>query len=213
MSFRPWMLLAGAGLAAVAGCATQRDALGEQRPAALDLGELAAAEPRATERVGGDLEARAERIEAAGEAGADVWRWGSCRVTTALPIGYPAPTPPGALEIKHYPRARRAEVGGNSNPDMGMFFAFWPLFRHIQRQGIAMTSPVEMDYAGVGDDGRLDWTGWTMSFLYREPEMGATGTAGSVEVVDRAPVTVLSLGVKGPYGWTRSNEGTRKLRE
>lgn len=72
-------------------------------------------------------------------------------ITTPLPEGYPAPTPPGAIELKRYPSVRRAEFSApmRLNADLGMNGGFFPLFRHIQRRNIAMTSPVEMDYGGV----------------------------------------------------------------
>lgn len=165
------------------------------------------------QRVGGDTSAKAEREAGAGVDGADVWRFERCRITTALPEGYPAPTPPGAIEIKLYPRARRAEVSGEIWPDMGMNVAFWPLFNHIKDRKIAMTSPVEMDYSGVRDDGRLKSDDWTMSFLYREPEMGKVEEDGVVSVVDRAPLLVVSMGQRGNYGVEQANEGLKALRE
>ncbi len=162
-------------------------------------------------RVGGDLDAKAEFAPGGGDDGADLWRFERCRIATALPAGYPAPTPPAALEIKRYPRARRAEVGGEMRPEIGMNVAFWPLFQHIKSRAIAMTSPVEMDYAGTGDDGRLRADSWTMSFLYREPEMGQLETDGAVRVVDREPLLVLSLGQRGDYSWSRDSEGLAVL--
>jgi hypothetical protein len=162
-------------------------------------------------RVGGDLDVKAELVPGGGADGADSWRFDRCRIATALPAGYPAPTPPGALEIKRYPRARRAEVGGAMRPEIGMSMAFWPLFQHIKSREIAMTSPVEMDYAGIGDDGRLRADSWTMSFLYREPEMGQLETDGAVRVVDREPLLVLSLGQRGEYSWSRDSEGLTVL--
>jgi len=96
---------------------------------------------------------------------------------------------------------------------MGMNVAFWPLFNHIKSREIAMTSPVEMDYAGVLDDGRLKTADWTMSFLYREPDMGTVEQDGVVRVVDREPLLVLSLGQRGDYSWARSNDGLKRLRE
>jgi hypothetical protein len=38
-----------------------------------------------------------------------------------------------------------------------------------------------------------------MSFLYRTPDLGPTGRAGPVVVVDTEPMTVLSLGLRGSY--------------
>ena len=134
--------------------------------------------------------------------GTHFYRAGRCRIDTPLPEGYPPPTAPGAIEIKHYPGARRAEVSGDHSPDLASNFAFFRLFEHIQEREIAMTSPVEMDYEpseGESSEGEPE-TGWTMSFLYRTPTMGETGEAGYVTVVDRPAVVVLSIGVRGGYG-------------
>lgn len=164
-------------------------------------------------RVGGDEAARVERTPGAGVDGADVWSFDRCRITTALPEGYPAPTPPEALEIKRYPRARRAEFRASMWPDMGRNVAFWPLFNHIKEREIAMTSPVEMDFSGVDGEGKIQKGPWIMSFLYREPEMGKVEEDGSVSVVDREPVLVLSLGQRGEYETERANEGLARMRE
>jgi uncharacterized surface protein with fasciclin (FAS1) repeats len=151
-------------------------------------------------RVGGDLTARSER------RGED-WVAGACSVTTPLPQGYPAPTPPGAIELKRYPAVRRAEVRGTANPEAGMYGSFMPLFRHIQREGISMTSPVEMDYSDLDGAGAP----WVMSFLYRTPDQGRAGDAGSVVVVDRGPVTVLSIGLTGTTRLDRLREAEADL--
>lgn len=120
-----------------------------------------------------------------------------CRIPTPLPVGYPAPTPPGAIEIKSYPLVRRAQVQGAMAPDLGMNLSFWSLFRHISRRQIAMTSPVEMDYHGFDprDSKRPD--SWTMSFLYRTTEDGPRGVDRSVEIVDLPPMTVVAIGFRG----------------
>lgn len=125
--------------------------------------------------------------------GATGYRADECLTDTALPEGYPRPTAPEALEIKRYPSVRRAEVQGPGADEDGMFGlngyrAFRPLFNHINDRGIAMTAPVEMDYSDQG---------WTMSFLYREPELGGTGKDGPVRIYDAESVTVIALGVKG----------------
>lgn len=146
-------------------------------------------------RVGGDR-AAAVTSERATKEGEDVvvWRFDRCAIDTPLPEGYPAPTPPDAIELKLYPLVRRAEVDDPKSPTG----AFYPLLRHIQSRQIAMTSPVEMDYA-AGPDGEL--RSESMSFLYRRPEQGPTGsTESSVVVRDRPETVVLSIGVRGPLG-------------
>lgn len=165
------------------------------------VGDSVADRENQNQRVGGDLEIRVDK------RGFSYFAAGAS-ITTPLPEGYPAPTPPGAIEIKHYPSVRRAQVtvDGTVNPDRGQNASFWPLFRHIQANGIAMTAPVEMEYEGLSADGKGDLTQWTMSFLYRTPELHPVGTDQAnqnVVIVDTEPVTVLSVGYLGDYNLLR----------
>jgi hypothetical protein len=167
-------------------------------------------------RSGGDREVVAAR------RGGD-WVCGTAAITTPLPVGYPAPTPPGAIDLKTYPSLRRAEVTSQtSHANLGMNLAFFPLFNHIKRRDIAMTSPVEMDYAGMSISGETppvaapkpQLKAMTMSFLYRSPELGPLGgdsQDAKVRVVDTAPATYLSLGLQGGYGLDRVQEGMEQL--
>jgi hypothetical protein len=173
--------------------------------------------PWTTKRVGGDLFALPERIEQGGEV---MFRSGASFIDTPLPVGYPAPTPPGAIELKKYPIVRRAEISATDiNTDGGRNIAFFPLFNHIKERDIAMTSPVEMDYPDLRIEtvqepaGNGSQNNWTMSFLYREPTMGKTGEAGRVRVVDREALTVLSLGMRGNYSSVRDTRGLSQLRD
>lgn len=125
---------------------------------------------------------------------------GSARVTTKLPAGYPRPTAPGHIEIKSYPEVRRAVVRSTSDLDgrsrRQTSGAFFPLFRHIQRNDIAMTAPVEMDYDTLGEE---DVGTWSMAFLYDIQERGPTGTDGIVVIEDAPPMMVISMGAQGLY--------------
>jgi hypothetical protein len=145
------------------------------------------------------------------------WICGDYEIEAPLPVGYAPPTPPRCMEIKSYPLVRRAEITSTGKTNAGANRSFWPLFQHIQKRGIAMTSPVEMDYTGMSDDkGNLsDERGsWTMSFLYRTPDMGETGPAESnVQVKDLPPMTVISLGMQGNYGLKQVNTALDKLRD
>jgi len=197
------MGLAGAAAAAWTGCA---------RPASVGTGPVAeasimAAAPELGQsvRVGGDLAAKAEGAE--GD-----YRSGPCRVDTPLPVGYPAPTPPGAIDLKSYPAVRRAMVRGRGSPDSGMNQTFWPLFNHIKKHEIAMTSPVEMDYADLKAAGQ-DSRDWSMAFLYRTPELNDTGRDGTVEVVDAPPLTVVAIGLKGDYSMDLVERGMRSIED
>lgn len=115
----------------------------------------------------------------------------------SLPEGFPPPTPPGELRLKHYPSVRGAWVEVEGRLAGGLNAAFWPLFRHIQRQGIAMTAPVVADYASEparSEAGRME-----VAFLYPNQRMGRTSSDSSVAVRDSAPLLVVSIGVTGPY--------------
>ena len=181
------------------------DSLAADRGAPQD--EAAATEfppPSQSVRVGGDLE-----VAVTFENG--VYRSGSCRIPTPLPLGYPPPTPPGAIELKSYPVVRRAEVDGAWAPDVGMNLTFWPLFQHISRRQIAMTSPVEVDYPGYeADDGKLPKQ-WTMAFLYRTLDDGPRGVDRSVRIIDAEPVTVVSLGFTGGTSFERVRDNLAAL--
>ncbi|GAB4514832.1 MAG: hypothetical protein Tsb0013_19240 [Phycisphaerales bacterium] len=126
------------------------------------------------------------------------WKLGDMFIETALPEGYPRPTPPECIEIKHYPSVRRAEVSGTEMRGASNR-GFMPLFRHISSNDIAMTSPVEMDLPGWSAVEDTDPESWTMSFLYRTRELRETGTEGRVVIRDTEPVTVIAIGLQGVY--------------
>ena len=65
-----------------------------------------------------------------------------------LPEGFPQPGPVGSVIVKEYPayRLARTRAGGG---DGGMFMR---LFRHIERNDVKMTAPVEMTLPGEGGD-------------------------------------------------------------
>jgi hypothetical protein len=166
--------------------------------ASIAAGNAAAPAAGSARRVGGDLTATVKKV-------GDRYRClDRCSVEAPLPEGYPAPTPPGAIEIKHYPVVRRAEVSGDSDPDRGRWTGFWPLFSHIKSRKIAMTAPVEVDYEGL--QGESETSEWTMAFLYRHRSQGETGRSGRVNVLDAPARVVLSIGVRGPYGTERMRE-------
>lgn len=162
-------------------------------------------------RVGGDPIAEVEPFQRSGKT---MYRAGKCIVDESLPVGYPRPTPPGAIELKHYPSVRRAEVHAEGTGDFKMMGrassnAFWPLFKHIKRRDIPMTAPVEMDYQGLTAAGEPE--GWTMSFLYRVPEMGDTGRDGEILIHDSPPLAVVSIGVKGRLNEAQMRTALRTL--
>ena len=155
------------------------------------------------------------------ERDGDTYRSGRSFTEAALPDGYPAPTAPGAVEIKTYPAVRRAQVSGESGMNLRGGQGFWLLFNHIKERDIAMTAPVEMIYAGDGMPEPLgdplpthtngEGEAWTMSFLYRSSDLGPTGTDGAVEILDAEPVKVLALGVRGRLDERGTREGVERL--
>lgn len=182
-------------------------------------------EPGQTRRVGGDLAATIT-----GRSGN--YRSGSLRIDTELPEGYPPPTPPNAIDLKTYPAVRRASISSQAlntrGPDTGMNRAFMPLFRHIQRHGIAMTSPVEMDYRDVPTptatntntnapanpapaDALRASADWSMAFLYRTPDLHPTGRDGTVDITDAPPITVISVGLRGNYSTALTQQGMEQI--
>lgn len=209
--------LAAATLFLIAGCSLRRPAprtdLSAERRGSDNVQiaqELAHAPELAplSMRVGGDREVATQYHD--GE-----YQSGSARVTTPLPEGYPPPTPPGAIELKRYPPVRRAGISGSMTPDWGMNFAFFPLFNHIKRRDIAMTSPVELDYEGLNEEGADKPRAWTMSFLYRDAEMGPVGVDPSDErilIEDVPPMTVIAVGLQGPYKMALVNKALAELR-
>lgn len=103
-----------------------------------------------------------------------------------MPRGFPAPTAVGRIEVKQYPAYRRATATGVGQ--------FWTLFRHIKKNDVAMTAPVEMDYGPPGSGANKNGS---MSFLYERPDQGEAGKQGGVEVVDVEAATVVSIGCRG----------------
>jgi len=161
--------------------------------------ELADASNAKITRLGGDAMApTVVRDEQRGW----MYRAGRSFTESPLPDGYPRPTAPGAIELKHYPSIRRAEFGGSQSAGER---GFWPLYRHISDRDIAMTAPVEMD---------MDEDGTTMSFLYQRRELGPVGDAEmGVVVRDTEPVWVVSIGFNGNRSERTVQDAIAKLEE
>jgi hypothetical protein len=107
---------------------------------------------------------------------------------SALPKGWPAPGPYNQVAMKEYP-AYRAAFTPSSSANGG----FWTLFKHIKRNNIPMTSPVEMKMKGGPDS---DMAMEQMGFLYQSPDVGKTGADGESVMVRDVP----ALKVLG-YTW------------
>ena len=127
------------------------------------------------------------------------------RAEAPLAVGYPNPTRAHAIEVKTLPAYRMAITsmeGAKENR------AFWNLFGHIQKEGIAMTAPVRMDYDEQNADEK------SMAFLYREPTMGTLGSDQSlpVEVVEVPEQMVVSTGLRGRDKPERIQEAAARLK-
>jgi hypothetical protein len=115
----------------------------------------------------------------------------------ALPAGFPAAGPVGSVVLKDYPAHRLARTRGAAEGDGRMFMK---LFRHIERNDIAMTAPVTMDWSAAADGGGAPEA---MAFLYAKPDIGAAGPDPedpAVTVEDVPATTVASVGLRGDYG-------------
>lgn len=108
-----------------------------------------------------------------------------------LPKGFPDFQAVDEIELRQYPAYRmvRTSMKGGSNR------AFWPLFRHIESNGIAMTTPVQMDWQPEEQGARGRPV--LMAFLYGDPRIEPKKTADGVEVVEAPAATVLSVGAIG----------------
>lgn len=124
-----------------------------------------------------------------------------------MPADFPTYRGLGEIELREYPtyRMARATMRGRG-ATMG---SFWTLFQHIQKNDIAMTAPVQVDYV-VTEQGEREGS---MAFLYGSPEVGPAGTAGKVEVVDVPKLTVLSIGSRGNDGAARIEEMSQRMRD
>lgn len=119
-----------------------------------------------------------------------------------LPKGWPEPGPFNQVARKKYP-AYRAAFTAEASPNGG----FMKLFRHIQRNDIPMTAPVEMKLDEADAKGaKME----QMAFLYQSPEVGKTGADGAeVEVRDVPAKEALSYAWQGP----RDKAATARARE
>ena len=143
---------------------------------------------------------------------------GYSAVSAPLPEGFPPPTPSGKIEVKQYPAYRSGTITYEGKLDQATNAAFEPLYRHISSNKIAMTAPVEARYPLVtlqeGPGSKLNERGKTeVSFLYRNPDIQPQQLAQGINVEDHAPMTVVSIGIKGPYSYAIYQHYLEQLRE
>ncbi len=138
-------------------------------------------------------------------ARADDARQFSIHEESPLPEGWPAPSLPGLVRVKTYPptRAAWASTGGGANSH------FMTLFKHIRSQDVAMTAPVVMTH----DTAMVHDAPEAMAFLYRQVTQNSAGQFGSVDVQDNPALTVVSVGLLGPYRTDRQREALTDLHD
>jgi len=139
-----------------------------------------------------------------------------------LPEGFPPAGPVGQVVLKSYPSYRLARVRTDNTGEGDPNDMFRPLFQHIQRNDIAMTAPVEIEYAATLTDEAASATpdqheprATAMAFLYVESALGKAGPDPAdprVVVADQPPITVLSVGVRGGYTERNLSRGLRQIK-
>ncbi len=124
-----------------------------------------------------------------------------------LPEGFPAPGPIGEVIIKTYPACRIAMTKRSAGTS-GSGALFMPLFRHIESNHIAMSSPVVMTY---NKDTSGNEAMASMAFIYGKPTIGQDGVEGKVTVENQPPMLVASIGVRGQYTARRFERAEKKV--
>ncbi|MGB3535354.1 MAG: heme-binding protein [Microcoleaceae cyanobacterium] len=130
-------------------------------------------------------------------------------MATSLPQGFPEPTSVGEIEIKSYPDYRAVTYTHKGDSSQATRQAFDPLFQHISRNQIAMTTPVEARYYDEVDNSNRNHS--QVSFLYSSPEIVPQQVQSDVEITDTEAMTVVSIGIQGGYTWESYQKNLQKL--
>ncbi len=128
---------------------------------------------------------------------------------TPLPQNFPEPTSIGEIEIKSYPRYRAVTYIHQGDLTQATRQAFNPLFQHISRNQIAMTTPVEARYYDGIDNSNNSHS--EVSFLYSSPEIVPENVQSDVKITDTEVMTVVSIGIQGGYTWESYQKNLQKL--
>ena len=110
-------------------------------------------------------------------------------------------TPVGTVEIKTLPAARLLAARGEGNYFEENNGLFRPLFRYIQANDIAMTTPVEAEIE----------PGIMYFYLGADYADLALADTERVQVTSLPERTVLSIGVRGSYNAANFNEAQSQL--
>jgi SOUL heme-binding protein len=135
-----------------------------------------------------------------------------------LPDGFPQPTTAGKIEVKHYPAYRSGTYTYKGKLSQAANESFEPLFQHISSNRIGMTAPVEARYPSITleelPNGKPDEVGQTeVSFLYRNEAVQPKQVAEGIKVENHPAITVVSIGVSGPYTYASYQENLVHLRD
>jgi SOUL heme-binding protein len=135
-----------------------------------------------------------------------------------LPDGFPPPTSAGKIEIKQYPAYRSGTYTYRGKLSQAANESFDPLFKHISSNGISMTAPVEARYPSITLEelptSSPDKVGQAeVSFLYRNQDIQPKQIAEGIKVENHPSITVVSIGVSGPYTYAGYQENLARLRD
>lgn len=138
-------------------------------------------------------------------------------VSAPLPDGFPQPTTAGKIEVKHYPAYRSGTYTYKGKLSQAANASFEPLFKHISSNGISMTAPVEARYPSMTlkelPRGKPDEVGQVeVSFLYRNEDVRPKQVAEGIKVEIHPSITVVSIGISGPYTYASYQENLAHLR-
>ncbi|MFG0329875.1 MAG: hypothetical protein ACF8PN_08260 [Phycisphaerales bacterium] len=167
-----------------------------------------------TLRVGGDLTAAVEQRgdEYVYPAGAG-WFGVECETSLDWLVGCPAPTPPGAIELKRYPSFREASITSRSPITEMKARGVKPLRAHLKRHDVEIRVPLVIEFEGVDTATGDGLERWRMGVWYPNRTDGPVGIEGPIIIEDTAPVTMLSLGRRGPYEPEPVLENLRELED
>ena len=138
-------------------------------------------------------------------------------ISAPLPDGFPPPTPAGKIEVKQYPAYRCGTYHYNGSLSQAANVAFEPLYSHISSNSMPMTAPVEARYPlltlqAQPTSQKPDEQGEAaVSFLYRNRNVQPQQVAHGIQVEDQPAMTVVSLGVRGPYTFTSYQQSLQQL--
>jgi hypothetical protein len=134
-----------------------------------------------------------------------------------LPEGFPPPTTGGKIEVKRYPAYRSGAYTYKGELSEAANKSFGPLFQHISSNGISMTAPVEARYPIITleekpNEKPVEVGQVEVSFLYRHENVQPKEVAKGIKIENHPSLTVVSIGVSGPYTYAGYKENLARLK-